>query len=473
MNYKSLISSAALIIFILISIINGPGCANIIPPQGGPKDSIPPVLIKATPGDSTRNFTASRITLSFNEFIEIQNVRENLMVSPTPKFEPTVDYKLNSMTVKLKDSLEPNTTYSLNFREAIKDFSEGNILKGFTYVFSTGAYIDSLELRGKVVLAETGKTDSTLIVMLHTSADDSIVVKDKPRFIAMVNGKGEFVFKNLPSKTFYLYAMQDEGGTRRYFSDKQLFAFADKPVTAQLQPEPVTLYAYAGKPAEKTAATNASNRNKPDAANADKRLRFQNNLVSSQLDLLGNLIFTFDPPLQLFDSSKVHFYTDTTFTPITAYTFEKDSLNKKIQLNHNWKENTLYHLMLEKDFAEDSSGKKLLRTDTLSFKTKKLADYGSLRLRFKNFDSTKNPVLLFISANAIVKSVPLGKSNEFSQALFMPGEYELGILFDNNKNGKWDPGEFFGKHKQPEIVKPIERKITVKAGLQNEFDIAL
>ncbi len=63
--------------------------------------------------------------------------------------------------------------------------------------------------------------------------------------------------------------------------------------------------------------------------------------------------------------------------------------------------------------------------------------------------------------------------NEFSQTLFIPGEYELGILFDNNKNGKWDPGEFFGKHKQPEIVKPIERKITVKAGLQNEFDIAL
>ncbi len=178
-----------------------------------------------------------------------------------------------------------------------------------------------------------------------------------------------------------------------------------------MQPEPVTLYAYAGKPAEKTAATatTSTGRNKPDAANADKRLRFQNNLASSQLDLLGNLIFTFEPPLRLFDSSKIHFYTDTTFTPITTYTFQKDSLNKKIQLNYTWKENTLYHLVLDKDFAEDSSGKKLLRTDTLTFKTKKLADYGSLRLRFKNFDSTKNPVLLFISANAIVKSVPLGK----------------------------------------------------------------
>jgi Bacterial Ig-like domain len=476
MNYRNLISAAALIIFVLISIISGPGCANIIPPQGGPKDSIPPVLIKAAPGDSTRNFTASRITLSFNEFIEIQNIQENLMVSPTPKNNPKVDYKLNSMTVKLKDSLEPNTTYSLNFREAIKDFSEGNILKGFTYVFSTGAYIDSLELRGKVVLAETGKVDSTLIVMLHTSADDSIVVKGKPRYIAVVDGKGSFTFKNLPAKIFYLYALQDGGGTHLYDNNKNLFAFADKPITPKLQPEPITLYAYSAKQPDKPAAattTNPGNRNKPDAANADKRLRYQTNLISSQLDLLGNLMFTFEPPLRLFDSSKVHFYTDTTFTPVTAYTFEKDSLNKKIQLIHSWKENTLYHLVLEKDFAEDSSGKKLLRTDTLSFKTKKLTDYGSLRLRFKNLDTAKNPVLLFITGNAIYKSVPLGSNMEFSQTLFIPGEYELSILFDDNKNGKWDPGEFFGKHKQPEIVKPIERKITVKPAWQNEFEIAL
>ena len=475
MNYKRLISSAALIIFILISVINGPGCANIIPPQGGPKDSIPPLLIKATPVDSTRNFKTNKITLSFNEFIELQDAYQNVMVSPAQKSSPDVKSNLNTITVRLKDSLDPNTTYSINFRDAIKDFSEGNILKGFTYIFSTGAYIDSLELRGKVVLAETGKVDSTMIVMLHTSADDSIVRKEKPRYIAMVDGKGNFVFKNLPPRTFYLFALKDESGLRLYQDSKNLFAFADKPVTAQIQPEGVTLYAYATKPPDKpnAASSNPGNRNKPDAANADKRLRFQNNLISSQLDLLGNLIFSFDPALKLFDSSKIHFYTDTTFTPITAYTFEKDSLNKKIQLNHSWKENTIYHLVFEKDFAEDSAGKKLLRTDTLSFKTKKLADYGSLRLRFKNFDSTKNPVLLFILNDAIYKSVPLGKSNEFSQTLFVPGEYELRILFDQNKNGQWDPGEFFGKHKQPEIVKPIERKITVKPAWQNEFEIAL
>jgi Bacterial Ig-like domain len=466
----------SLTIVLIQKIVVLSSCANIIPPQGGPKDSLPPLLIKATPLDSTRNFTSNRITLSFNEFIEIQDVRQNLMVSPAPKVEPAVDYKLNSMTIKLKDSLEPNTTYSLNFRDAIKDFSEGNILKGFTYIFSTGPYIDSLQLRGKVVIAETGTTDSTLLVMLHTSADDSAVAKDKPRYISRLDSAGNFVFKNLPPKTFYLYALENEGGTYRYFGGKELFAFADSAATPSLMPRPVTLYAYAAKKDEKSTGTitNTSKPNKPAVGTADKqRLKYSTNLVSNQLDLLSTLIISFDTPLRSFDSSKIKFSSDSTFQTISNYTFEKDSTNKKYQINYSWKENTLYNLIFEKDFAEDSSGKKLLKTDTLTFKTKKLADYGSLKLRFKNLDAAKNPVLLFILNDAIIKSVPLGNSNEFSEKIFSPGEYELRILFDENKNGKWDPGEFFGKHKQPEIVKPVERKINIKPNWQNEFEIAL
>ncbi|HYM92676.1 MAG TPA: Ig-like domain-containing protein, partial [Chitinophagaceae bacterium] len=94
---------------------------------------------------------------SFNEFIDIQNVQENLIVSPLSKSIPDVTSKLNTMTVKLKDTLEPNTTYSLNFGNAVRDYNEGNVLKNFTYVFSTGNSIDSLQLRGKVILAENGK----------------------------------------------------------------------------------------------------------------------------------------------------------------------------------------------------------------------------------------------------------------------------------------------------------------------------
>ncbi|HMK24978.1 MAG TPA: Ig-like domain-containing protein [Chitinophagaceae bacterium] len=462
-------------LFVIHQIVVLPGCANMIPPQGGPRDSLPPQLLKSTPGDSTRNFTGSRITFSFNEFVDLQNAQENLLVSPTPKNNPDISNKLNTVTVKLRDSLEPNTTYSLNFGGAIKDYNEGNVLNGFTYIFSTGNYIDSLELHGKVILAETGKVDSTLVVLLHTSNADSAVVNERPRYLAKVDGKGNFVFKNLPPKTFYLYALKDEGGMHRYFNDKQLFAFADRPVTTQLKTEPVTLYAYASKPSALQtvlASLNTGNKKKTPAESADKRLKYQTNLINKQQDLQGNFIMTFEQPLRSFDSSKIRLYTDSTFDPVADHKFEKDSSNRKLQLTVAWKENTLYHIILDKDFAVDSFGRKLLKTDTLSFKTKKQDEYGSLQLKFRNLDLAKNPVLQFISNDFIYKSFPLSSSS-FSQSLFLPGEYELRILYDDNKNGKWDPGDFFGKHKQPEIVKPVERKITVKAAWQNEVEIAL
>ena len=336
MSYKSVISATALLIISLISIISGAGCANIIPPQGGPRDSIPPVLLKATPVDSTRNFTGNKIVFTFDEFVDVQAVQENLSVSPSPRINPSVDFKLNTVTVKLKDSLEANTTYSINFGDAIKDYTEGNPIKGFTYTFSTGKYIDSLELTGNVMLAETGKTDSTLIVMLHTSADDSVVVKDKPRYVAKLDSKGNFIFKNLPPKTFYLYALKDEGGTRRYFSDKQLFAFADKPVIVSGKTEPVTLYAYSVKPPpQQTAAQsgiNIGNRNKKgEGMAADNRLKYLTNLNNNQQDLLANFTITFEQPL-LSTQQKSGFIPILFLPQLLVIHFKKTPITKKLFL---------------------------------------------------------------------------------------------------------------------------------------------
>ncbi|MEQ1676755.1 MAG: Ig-like domain-containing protein [Chitinophagaceae bacterium] len=475
MSYKNLILSAALISILLISVISGPGCANIIPPQGGPRDSLPPVLEKADPGDSTRNFTGSKITFSFDEYVEVMNVQENLLVSPLPKNAPVVESKLKTVTIRLKDSLEANTTYTFNFGNSIRDYTEANVLKEFTYTFSSGKYIDSLELKGKVILAETGKIDSSLIVMLHTSSDDSVVIKDKPRYIAKVDGKGNFIFRNLPPKTFYIYALKDDGGTKRYLSNKQLFAFAGKPVQLQGTTDTITLYAYA-KPAVAAApvapAVLLNARNRPGT---DKRLRYQASTTTGQQDLLTGFFITFDQPLRSFDSTKIRLFTDTLFTPVEKYAFQKDTTNKKILLTlpqPGWSENTLYHIILDKDFAEDSAGKKLLKTDTLTFKTKKKSDYGNVKIKFKNLDLSKNPVLIFLLNNAEYKSYPLS-SAEFTSAMFVPGEYELRILYDTNKNGTWDPGQFFGKHQQPEIAKPIDRKLTIRSGWQNEFEIVL
>ena len=470
MKTKGIITSIIIVIIAAIGFTTGTGCANIIPPEGGPRDSLPPRLLKAEPGDSALNFKGDKVVLTFDEFVEVQNIAENLIFSPTPSTNPYVDYKLKTVTVKLKDTLVPNTTYTINFGNSIKDFTEGNPFKNFTYTFSTGNYIDSLELSGKVVLAENGKVDTTLIVMLHTSSDDSVVVKQKPLYISKMDGNGNFRFKNLPPKTFYLYALKDESNTRRYTSEKSLFAFADSAVVVQSSTEPVTLYAYVAK-GEPEQQSNKSSSNRATST-TDKRLKYQTSATGGQQDILTDFYLTVPQPLKGFDSTKLTLFTDSTFIPATEYSFSKDSTGTKIILSHKWKENTLYRLILDKNFAEDTLGNRLTKTDTISFTTKKLADYGSLKLKLRNLDLEKHPVLQIISNNTIVRSVPM-KSIDLAIELFNPGEYELRILYDKNNNGVWDPGDFFGKHLQPEIVVPVERKISIKAAWKNEFEIIL
>src|ERR1700752_4273641 len=190
------------------------GCANIIPPAGGPRDSLPPLLVHANPPDSTTRFPGGKIVLTFNEYVELNNSQENLIFSPIPKIEPFPEAHLRTITIRIKDTLEPNTTYSINFGRSIRDVNEGNEMKNFTYIFSTGNYLDSLELSGRVLMAETGKPDSSLIVILHRSLDDSAVAKENPRYFTRLDSGGHFTFRNLPSGTFRVYALKTEGGMK-------------------------------------------------------------------------------------------------------------------------------------------------------------------------------------------------------------------------------------------------------------------
>jgi hypothetical protein len=461
---------------ICIGFILVTGCAQQVAPSGGPRDSLPPLLVIAKPGDSALNFTGNKIVFTFNEYIQLDNIHDNLLVSPTPKREPVVEAKLKSLTIKIKDTLEENTTYSYNFGKAIKDVNEGNPAKNLTYVFSTGKVLDSLELHGMVLLAETGKADSTLIVMLHRNKDDSAVIKDRPRYYARLDSSGHYWFRNLPSGTFYLYALKDDGGQKKYISKTQLFGFADKPVIIGKKNDPVTLYAYLEKD---TFGYKAPEKNTKPAANVkpektkelDKRLKFANNLSSGSQDLLSDLEFIFPNRLKKFDSSKLQFL-DETFKPIKNYTVALDSSGKKMALNYKWPENTAFAIIVDKEFAEDSLGRKIPRTDTLLFRTLKESDYGKLSIRFNNIDFTKNPVLQLMQNDDMRFSQKI-TSKDFHLNLFKPGEYQIRVLFDDNNNGIWDPGDFFGKHLQPERVLSIPKKLTIKANWDNDITIEL
>lgn len=470
MRVRSLIVIASFFSVTIAGAFYISGCANIIPPSGGPRDSLPPQLIRVTPPDSSRNVSGNRIVFTFDEYIELQNVQTNMIISPIPQNFPTVDYRLNTMTVRFRDSLEANTTYTLNFGNSIKDYNEGNVLPGFSYIFSTGPAIDSLQLRGNVLLAETGKVDSTLIVMLHISGNDSAVVNERPRYFARLDRNGNFAFRNMPAGTFYIYALQDQGGSQKYLDPKQqLFGFADSPVVIRSGVAPVTLYAYADKAVTTTTPITGL---RPRGGAIERRLRFQTTAASGKQDILGKFTFAFETPLKNFDSSKIRLSSDSSFNPVSGYSWEMDTSEKIVQLNYEWKENTLYHFIMEKDFAEDTAGRVLLKEDTLSFRTRAQNEYGSLGIRFRNLDLNANPVLLMFANNELKKSIQL-TSETISEPVFLPDEYELRILNDRNKNGKWDPGEFFGKRLQPEIVKPIERRISVKPNQNNEFEITL
>ena len=457
---------------LFISLVEGLGsCANIIPPTGGPRDSLPPVLVRANPPDSTTQFKGGKIILTFNEFVELDKPLENIIVSPLPKIQTPAEAHLRTITIRIKDTLEPNTTYSINFGNSLRDINEGNVLKNFTYIFTTGNHFDSLELAGRVLVAETGKPDSTMIVMLHTKLDDSAVVKDRPRYIAHLDSAGRFIFRNLPAGKFALYALKDESGQRKYTSTKDLFAFADSPVVISKNTKPVQLFAFAEPEETKPppSAPSVPRSGIPKGAQ-EKILRIQTNLESGQMDLLNPLKITFAVPLKSFDTSRIRL-TNEVYERVPSASFELDTSRKVLTINNNWTPGRGYNLIAEKDFAEDTTGKKLIRTDTLAFKTKSTNDYGGIRLRFSNLDLTKHPVLQFVQNNQ-VKYTHVFTNSIVDIKMFEPGEYELRILYDDNQNRKWDPGDFF-KHKQPEKIQALQRKLNIKANWDNESDITL
>ena len=158
---------------------------------------------------------------------------------------------------------------------------------------------------------------------------------------------------------------------------------------------------------------------------------------------------------------------------MTNYSITQDTTRKQIQIKTNWAEGRSYHLIIDSTFAEDTLTRKLSKTDTLNFTTKKTTDYGELEIRIRNIDTAaKNPVLQFVQNNNVVFAVPI-KSGIYSQRLFSPGDYDLRILYDRNGNNKWDPGNFFEGRVQPEIVVPLREKIVVKPDYPNEFERGL
>ncbi len=459
------LTAVSILVMLTVQQTGLSGCAQIGIPTGGPKDSLPPRLVNASPALKSTNVTGNKITFSFDEYIEVKEAQANVIVSPQPKNNPVIEYRLKTVTVKLKDTLLPNTTYAINFGNAIADINEGNVLRDFTYVFSTGKTIDSLTLGGTVALAETGKTDSTLLILLYRNAPDSAVTKRKPDYITRSDGSGRFTFNNLPEDDFKVYALKDGDGGKTYNAKTEIFAFANDPVRVSAKTPDISLLAYAEEKDNKEG-----NRAGSKNASPEKKLRYTTTLSGETQDLLSDLILIFNNPLKTIDTNTIRL-TDTNYIAIPGARIRPDSTNRNIIISTPWSEATAYRLLISKTAIADSAGNQLAKADTIRFTTKKETEYGSLVLRFKNLDLSLHPVLQFVQNDNVVNTWPI-TGNEWRQKLFRSGEYDLRILFDANQNQKWDPGNYTQK-RQPEKVKPLPQKIAIRANWDNERELIL
>ena len=214
MNGK--LSNFIFIAVICLVIFN---CANRGTPSGGDKDETPPVIVKSIPKNNSINFKAKEIKIYFDEYIKLNDIQKQLIISPPMDPEPEITplgLASKYITIKINDTLQENTTYAINFGTSIVDNNEGNPYPYYRYVFSTGNYIDSLSIGGYIKNALEREPDDFVSVMLYEVNDtfnDSIIYKKKPKYITnTLDSTTTFKLENLKAGKYVMIALKEENG---------------------------------------------------------------------------------------------------------------------------------------------------------------------------------------------------------------------------------------------------------------------
>jgi hypothetical protein len=227
-NKKCNIFLIPIVMIWLASMVSG--CASMQSPTGGPKDSIPPEIVKELPKNFTKNFTAKKIEIEFNEFVKLNNEYTEISISPAMDIPPGFRVKKENLEIEFKQELEANTTYSINFGKAIADVNESNILKNYSYVFSTGNEIDSLSISGRVINSLTKEKLKDVTVFILPAGQDSLFGKKKASIFNITDTAGTFKLSNLREDTYKLYALLEQGGDRIYNGQDEEIGFLKNPL---------------------------------------------------------------------------------------------------------------------------------------------------------------------------------------------------------------------------------------------------
>jgi len=519
----------SLVKFLLLLMITGAffDCARRGTPTGGAKDTIPPVLIKAIPAVESINFKEDRIKIYFDEYIKLKDVRKNLVISPPQKTDPIitpVGTASKFVSIKILDTLDTNTTYSFNFGNSIIDNNEENELGNFKYVFSTGTYIDSLSVAGEVTDPMAKKTVKGLDVMLYEYNDsftDSVIYKQKPRYIANTLDSTLFEITNLRAGKYLLIALKDANSNKIYNQkiDKIGFVkdtitlptdkkynftiFKEIPKLKVFRPKEVNkghiIFGFEGnakdlnielssqKPADfKSEIIFEKEKDTlnywytPFEADSLNFLVSKNNyseafsvkIRSSTIDSLKvsnsatgvlHLIDTFsiatNTPIINFDRSKIRI-TDKDSTVIDF----RETLSKsktKLYLDFEKKYSTEYNFELLPKTITDIFG---MSNDSLFFKlkTKTPEDYGIISIDLVSAKNTSFIVELLNDKKVLIRLVKIDSPKKISFNLLPPGNYGVRITIDENNNGIWDTGSFLNR-RQPEIIKYFDKIIELRA----------
>ncbi len=499
--------------FMSLTLVN---CAKRGSPTGGPQDSIPPVFIKSEPPNFTTNFEGERIRIYFDEYVKLKDYQKQLIISPP--LENSIISPQGSaskyITIDVKDTLQPNTTYVFNFGQSIVDNNESNPFSYFKYVFSTGDYIDSLTLKGEIIDELKSTPDNFVSVMLYavdSTFTDSIIYNDRPRYVTnTLDSLTSFEIGNLKEGTYMLIAMKDEDANFTFQPNKDKVAFLKEFITIP------TDSSYTLKLFKEVQATKSS---RPRHAGAN-RVTFG---VSGPVDSLDINLLTDTPPgftstitrkgnadtLYYWFKPKPEIdslvfevngpnYKDTLiaklrspqvdslrFTSKTGRTMTlgkpfdmisnipietieeslisvtKDSTgidftttlserNTKLSLDFETEEKKKYTIQALPGAITDFFGN-VNDTITYTSNTKELSDYGSIKLTLVNAKNFPYIVQLTNQSGEVIQERYTTEETIFDFTTLVPATYRIQLIEDKNGNMVYDTGNYL-KKQQPEKV---------------------
>lgn len=522
------------IYYFLFVLLMLSACAQFSTPQGGPKDEQPPVLIEELSDSNYQvNFDRKQISLTFNEWITVSNPIKEIIVSPPTNYPFKVTEKGKTVIFEFseKEILKEQATYQINFGDAIKDFTEGNVYKNYTYVFSTGDVIDSLSVSGSVINAVTKEPEKDVVVSLYDNLSDTAFTTVKPFYFSKTDKDGKFKISNLRSDTFQIYALKDKNVNYFYDNADEEIAFIDS--TIIIEPDTIlqinlALFDEENKPKllratqEKTGLvkimytpvprdfqinllnTDSTNTYTYNEVIKDTIMLWHNriDLDSISLTVTNNVItdtltvkkskstlenntlvisknndkkFHFNDTLEVvFNHPLERFDTDSILVSDTSQTYQLKSLdikNRSLLLSiDSLKERSNYTIQFFPSSVNDIYNNTIKDTVEYKISTHDPSSFGNIKLDFKSSIDTQYIVKL-TSSSTLLDTFIISGNRTINIERVNAGQYELEIIEDINKNRYWSSGNIALK-KQPERIKkvPLEE---LKAGwdLESIIDI--